>query len=270
MSIKTFWLSLPKFVRKLIQYTFVLAFWLGIWAFATYKIGEPLLLPSPWVVIARLGELCFQNDFWMIILTSLGRILYGIFIAVTVGVMLAIITHFIPPLYALFFPIITVIRSTPVASFIILAYLWMSRDTLPSFIAVLMVLPVVWVNLYEALGATDKQLLELAKVYKFSPFKKFRRIYLPSVMPAFVASCRSSVGLAWKAGVAAEILMVPAVSIGRMLSDAKQYLETTDLFAWTLAVVLLSLGLEVLVMGLINLFNLKKSKPTPKGKEATV
>lgn len=267
MSVKILWNKIPRILRKLIQYALVLAFWLGVWAFTAHRVGESLLLPTPWEVVRRLGQLCTESSFWQIIFTSLGRILSGILIAVLAGVLLAVITHFVPPLYTLFFPIITVIRSTPVASFIILAYLWMSRETLPSFISILMVLPVVWVNLHEALGATDVQLLEMVKVYKFSPFKKLRHVYLPSAMPAFMASCRSSVGLAWKAGVAAEVLIVPSISIGRMLSDAKQYLETIDLFAWTLAVVLLSLVLEVSIMGIIGLWKMRKRTLKATAKE---
>lgn len=267
MRILSLWRSIPLLVRKLIQYAFVLCFWLGIWWIAAQRVGESLLLPTPWEVLERLGELCSQPDFWHTVSTSLGRILSGIGIAILLGVCLAVLTHFVPLLYTLFFPVMTVIRSTPVASFIILAYLWMSRDTLPSFISILMVLPVVWVNLHEGLGATDKQLIEMAKVFGFSPWKKLTRIYLPAVTPAFMASCRSSVGLAWKAGVAAEVLLVPAVSIGRMLSEAKQYLETVDLFAWTLAVVLFSLGLELLVMGIVKLTGMKKRRGTVPPKE---
>ncbi len=252
------WHKIPLIPRKLIQYVLVTAFWLTAWLIAARAVGESLLLPTPGEVLTRLFELSGQEKFWLTVVTSLGRILYGVAIALLCGIVLAVATHFVPFLYTLFYPLITVIRSTPVASFIILAYLWMDRDTLPSFIAILMVLPVVWANLHEALGAVDKQLLEMAKVYRFSPWKRLWRIYLPSVLPAFMASCRSSVGLAWKAGVAAEILIVPAVSIGRMLSEAKQYLETTDLFAWTLAVILLSLVLELILLCVIRLFSRRR------------
>lgn len=251
---------LPLVLRKLIQYVPVAAFWLVAWYIAARAVGESLLLPTPWAVLTRLWELGRQTGFWVTVVTSLGRILYGVALAVTLGVILAVATHFVPFLYTLFFPLITVIRSTPVASFIILAYLWIDRNTLPSFISILMVLPVVWANLHEALGTVDPQLLEMAKVYRFSPFQRLRRIYLPSVVPAFLASCRSSVGLAWKAGVAAEILIVPAVSIGRMLSEAKQYLETVDLFAWTLTVILLSLLLELILLCVIRFVGRRKRK----------
>lgn len=266
-KIKSLWLGIPKSLRKLLQYCLVLIFWLGAWIIVAHAVGESLLLPPPREVISRLGVLCTQSSFWHTMITSLTRILAGILMGVLSGVILAVITHFIPPLYTLFFPVITVIRSTPVASFIILAYLWMSRETLPSFISVLMVVPIVWVNLHEALGATDNRLLEMAKVYGFSPWKKFRRIYLPSATPAFMASCRSSVGLAWKAGIAAEVLIAPSISIGKNISESKQYLETVDLFAWTLTVVLLSLALEILVISLIKLRGTPKARRPLNKKE---
>ena len=257
---------LSPLLLKLLQYGFVAVFWIAVWVITARAVGEDLLLPTPLAVLKRLGELCTLPTFWKTVLTSLGRILYGVIAAILMGLLLAVATHFVPFLYTLFYPLITVIRTTPVASFIILAYLWIDRDTLPSFIAVLMVLPVVWANLHEALGAVDKQLLEMSKAYGFSPWRRFLRIYLPSVAPAFTASCRSSVGLAWKAGVAAEILIVPLVSIGRMLYESKLYLETVDLFAWTVTVILLSLVLELILLSVVRILG-KRRRIQPKKAE---
>ncbi len=267
---KQVWLKIPVWGRKTIQYTLVTVFWLGLWCIAAWRVGENLLLPTPWEVISRLGELAAEASFWRIVGTSLWRILLGMLIAIGVGCALAVTTHFIPPLYTLFFPVITVIRSTPVVSIIILAYLWIGRDHIPVFISVLMVLPVVWGNLHEALTVVDRDLLEMAKAYRFSPIKKIKRIYLPSVMPAFMASTRSSIGLAWKAGVAAEVLTVPMLSIGRMLYDAKLYLETTDLFAWTLAVVMLSLIFELLIVSFLKLIGKRHKTQAHATREVTV
>ncbi len=265
---KKLWNAIPLWGRKLLQYTLVTAFWIAVWLWAARRVGESLLLPTPGEVFARWLELAAEKEFWVTLGTSLWRIVYGVLLAVLCGAVLAVATHFIPFLYTLFYPLITVVRSTPVASFIILAYLWIDRDSLPSFIAVLMVLPVVWANLHEALADVDNRLLEMAKAFGFSPLKKLKRIYLPSVIPAFVASCRSSVGLAWKAGVAAEILIVPLISIGRMLSEAKQYLETVDLFAWTLTVILMSLLLELLLLCVVRLLRRRK-KPSTDKREVT-
>ena len=141
---KKVWQQIPLPVRRSLSYLIVIAFWIAVWLIAAIKVGESLLLPTPKEVLLRLWALGQEKDFWVTVGTSLIRILYGVLIALCSGVVLAIATHFVPFLYTLFYPMITVIRTTPVASFIILAYLWIDRDTLPSFIAILMVLPVVW------------------------------------------------------------------------------------------------------------------------------
>lgn len=264
---KKAWYAIPLWGRKLIQYAVVAVFWVSVWVIAAACVGNSLLLPTPWKVLSRLGQLSCQWDFWRTLLTSLGRIMGGVAIALVFGVLMAIATHFVPFLYTLFYPMITIIRSAPIASFLFLLYLWLNRDLLPIIIAILMVLPVVWANLHEALGAVDKSLLEMARVYGFSPWKKVKYIYYPSVLPAFMASCRSSMGLAWKAGVAAEAILVPSISIGKMLYENKINLETTDLFAWTLTVILLSLILELLLLGLVRLVSKHHGKGKNIGEE---
>ena len=78
-----------------------------------------------------------------------------------------------------------------------------------------------------------------------------RRITVPSVLPHFSAALRSALGMGWKAGIAAEVLTVPARSIGKNIFEAKLYLETTELFAWTLAVIVLSLIIERILLRLV-------------------
>lgn len=232
-------------VLTAIEYIAITLFWLAVWFWAAKATGEELLLPSPTAVGKRIGELIVTSEFWKITRASLLRIIYGILAGILSGVFLGLVTSQIPFLYKLFRPIITVIRATPVASFIILAIIWMGRDTLPTFISALMVLPIVWGNIHDGILSVDQQLLEVARVYKFSPLKRVKRLYLPHIAPYFFAAVKTSVGLAWKAGIAAEILTLPPISIGKKLSDAKIYLETTDLFAWTVTVIILSLLLEL-------------------------
>lgn len=261
-------LGLPRWLSRLLGTLLILAFWVGVWLLLAYRVGEPLLLPSPAAVLRRLVELAGTGAFWKTLLTSLRRILTGILIGYSSGVLLALLTHFLPPLYRLFYPFITVVRATPVASFVLLLFLWIGQDSLPICISVLMVLPVVWANLHEALGSVDQELLEMAQCFGLSPLRRLRRVYLPALLPSLVASCRSSVGLAWKAGIAAEVLVVPLLSIGRHISESKLYLETTDLFAWTLTVILLSLLLEGLMLFLMQLAD-KKGRRIRRRKEGS-
>ena len=142
------------------------------------------------------------------------------------------------------------IRSTPVASSILLLLIWLGRDILPSVIVLLMVLPVIWGGVQGGLANLDEQLLEMARLYRLGSGRTLWRVVIPSVLPSFLAACRTAVGLAWKAGIAAEVLTVPPYSIGKRIYEAKLYLETTELFAWTAAVVLVSLMIEGLLLRL--------------------
>lgn len=221
-----------------------LVFWTGIWYLAAVSLGKPLLLPTPFRVLRCLVELMGTASFWKITAVTLGRILLGTLAAVALGVVLAVATTVSSLLRALVEPVMTVIQASPVASFAILVLIWVDRDYVPALICAMMVLPVVWSNVSTGIRQTDPQLLEMAKVYRLAPGQVLRRIYVPSVRPYFRAACGSGLGLGWKAGVAAEVLTVPKLSIGRMISESKLYLMTEELFAWTLAVVCLSLLLQ--------------------------
>lgn len=222
-------------------------FWLTLWALAAALVGKPLLLPSPWRVLRRLGELAATAAFWLTVARTLGRIALGLVGGVALGTLLAAATARFRPLRVLLSPLLTVVQSTPVASFILLLLIWLGRDTLPAVVVALMVLPVVWRNVSAGVQSTDTALLELAWVYRLPRGRVLRRIYIPSVKPYFLAALESAMGLAWKAGVAAEVLTVPKNSVGTMLYEAKLYLETTDLFAWTVTVIVCSLVIETLL-----------------------
>ena len=193
-------------------------------------------------------------SFWKVIGSSILRILIAILISLLLGSIMATLTAKLDAADTLLAPLMTVIKATPVASFIILAILWMDRNTLPAFITMLIVIPIVWSNVSAGIKGVDKKLLEVAKIYKFSLSKRIFKIYFPSTMPYFRAACRASLGMAWKAGIAAEVLCTPKQAIGTQIYFSKTYMETTELFAWTLAVILLSVIIEkLLITGLLSL-----------------
>lgn len=238
--------------RRVLELSGTLLFWLGVWALLARIVNQPLLVPAPGAVLRRLLELAGTAAFWRITVTSIGRVLLGTVAAAALGVLLAALTAASRVADTLLAPVMTVVKSTPVASFVILALIWIERDFIPVFIAGLMVLPVVWANVSAGIRGTDAQLLELARVFALPRARVLRRIYVPSVLPHLRAALRSALGFGWKAGIAAEVLTVPHSSIGRMIYDAKLYLETTELFAWTLAVILLSVLLERLLLRLVD------------------
>lgn len=239
--------SLEK-LKKIAIKTAVAALWLVLWQLVCIAVNMELLVVSPLTVLRRLWELGQTVEFWRYALGSLGRIMAGFALGCVVGTLLAVLCSSVWFAREFFSPAITVIKSTPVASFIILALVWLTGQNVPIFIGFLMVLPVVYANVYQGIHEIDPKLLEMAQVFGMSRWKKLTKIAIPSVMPYFMAACRTALGLAWKAGVAAEVIGVTKDSIGRQLYYSKIYLETADLFAWTAVVILFSLLLEKLLV----------------------
>ncbi len=248
---------LKNTVKILVKTIFAAAFWLIIWKVAAVRVNMELLLPDPISVLSRMSEIVAEKSFVSIVAASLLRILAGIVIATVLGCALAVFTHFLSFIKILTKPMMTVIKATPVASFIILALVWLERDNIPIFISFLMVLPIVWTNITEGLRQIDKGLLEMSRLYKIGKLSMLKNIYFPAVFPYFSSSVRTSIGLAWKAGIAAEVLTVPKNSIGKMIYDSKSYFETTDLFAWTFFVIILSLAIELLLDAVLKKATLK-------------
>jgi len=226
-------------------------FWLAVWQLCSLAVGRELLVPSPLTVALRLLELSKDGSFWLTCAASVGRIVGGFALAALLGALLAAAGHVFYPAAALTEPLMTAVRATPVASFIILALLWLPRGGVSVFIAVLIVTPIFYSNIKAGLLSFDRDILEMAELYEIPFIKRLGAIYLPRMLPHFTAACSNGVGFAWKAGISAEVLGNPHVSIGRMLYESKIYLETVDLFAWTAAVVLMSLVIEKLVLRLI-------------------
>ena len=226
-------------------------FWFAIWFLVAKKIDSQLILPAPKDVFLCLGNLITKAEFWLFSFASLLRIACGILISFLIGVFIAIATTRFKIMNMLLSPLLTVMKSTPIASFIILAFVWMHTDIIPIFITSLIVIPMVWSNISEGILAVDPLLSEVTKIYRFSRLKKLTRLYIPTIAPYFMATCKSALGMAWKAGIAAEILAPPESSIGGEIIRAKRFLEMPTMFAWTLVVILLSLLFEkIFVLGI--------------------
>lgn len=230
--------------KKIVLKFSVILCWLFLWQICYCLVRQDVLIVSPWQVWKALWKNAVELSFWKIIIFSLLRIMKGYCFGIGVGMILGICAAKQRLIYELLYPIMSMVRATPVASFILLTLVWLQTDTIPSFISFLMVMPIIFTNIIEGMKTIDTNLLELAKVYQWSSWKKIRFIYNPGLWPYVAAASTMSLGLAWKAGIATEVIASPAFSIGQKLRDGKVYLETAELFAWTAVVILLSVLLE--------------------------
>ncbi len=231
--------------------TLVAAFWVAVWQIVAWMVGRDFILASPLAVIKRLGELAPTWDFWTTVGLSLGRITLGFALAAVVGSLLAALAATLRVVDVLLSPLISAIRSVPVASFIILVLLWADSGKLATITAFLIVLPVVYGNVSEGIHQRDRKMLEFASVFRIPRRRRILAIDIPAVRPYFAAACRIGVGLAWKSGVAAEVIGVIDGSIGERLYEAKIFLDSASLFAWTIVIVALSMACEAIVLRLV-------------------
>ena len=241
--------------NRLLRNAIVIIFWLSVWQLCAVLAGSELILPQPVTVFKRLLSLIVTGKFWQNTFITIFRIICGYLAGLAIGTLLAILCCMSPLLDSLFSPVVKTVRATPVASFIILALLWMGKNIIPSLMAALMVIPVVWGNIVEQYKAVDVKLIEMAEAYRFTKMKKFGYIYVPSILPAFKAACLTSMGLSWKSGIAAEVLTQPSLAIGSNLYYSKVYLETPELFAWTIVVIILSFLIEKIIRRIITGFS---------------
>lgn len=227
-------------------------FWLAVWQAAAMLVGQEVFLVSPVQALRTLVQLLPQADFWQRIGFSAGRILLGFVLGAVSSVLLAVAAERSEWVEALLSPVMQLVKATPVASFIILALVWVSGSSLSVLISFLMVLPVLYGAVRTGIEGVDRQLLEMAKVFRIPLGRRLRAIWLPEVLPAFRQGCSVALGICWKSGVAAEVIGLPDGSIGDALYRAKITLSTGELFAWTFVIILLSAAFEKLFLALLD------------------
>ncbi|MBO7218288.1 MAG: ABC transporter permease subunit [Clostridia bacterium] len=188
-----------------------------------------------------------ESEFWVTAAASLLRILEGFILGLALGFGTALLTHYIPVARALISPFLKTVRAIPVVSFILLAFLWLDNNAIPIFIAILMVVPIIWENMTAGLSSLDKNLLEAARVFNLSRKTTLSKIILPSLSPYIYSGSLTALGLAWKSGIAAEVISYPTIAIGKAMNNAKVTLETADVLVWTVVVVALSLIFEGII-----------------------
>ncbi len=224
---------------------------LALWQAVSMIVGMDMLLASPLKVLARLGTIWREKGFLSTVLFSLCRIFGGFLLAFLAGIGLALLAGRFRTVEILLWPYVVTIKSVPIASFIILCLIWFSYTQMTVFIAFLIAFPVIYTNVLQGIRSTDPALVEMGKLYKVHGLRRLFYIQLPGIMPFLTSACGVAIGMAWKAGVAAEVIGVINGSIGQKLYDAKIYFQNADLLSWTVIIVLLSVAGEKLFVLLL-------------------
>ena len=245
----------PKrnFFKKIIIKAAIAVFWCLVWQIIYQIVNKPLYLASPYSTLKAILSVLPESTFWSNIGLSLLRVLIGLSIGCFIGIGLAWLTNRFEWTHELFSPILTLTKTVPVVSFIMLLWLafFRQKGVMPVIVSALMVFPIAWTKMTDGYRTMDQKLLEMAKCYS-TPLNTFLYVRLPHLFPFLISGISTSVGLAWKAGIAAEVICQPLHSIGEEIYTAKNNLETDVLFAWTAVVVILSILLEAILVKLLS------------------
>lgn len=215
-------------------------FWLALWAAAAAAVGRELILPSPVSVARSFLTLALTGTFWREVGMSLVRVGAGFLLGAVLGMVLGVATAASRGCSLILSPALRAVRAVPVVSFILLLYFWFPTGGVPVAVSALMALPVAWRSAVEGWESADGQLLELCRHYRLGRWKALTLVRLPAALPSLRAGWETALGLAWKAGVAAEVLCQPQWGLGAALQRSKSTLDISALFAWTAAIVAVS------------------------------
>ncbi len=235
------------FRHKFLKYTIVTSFWLLLWYVIYFWINDNSLIASPYNVIICLFNFIFNFNFWHTIALSIIRIFSGFLLAFIVGTILAIVTVKFDFINLFFKPIISIIKTIPIVSLIILVTTFINMTFIPTFISFITVLPVTFNNVYY--GIKQKNNIKGKK----------QKIMLTDVTPYIISAVSSGIGFAWKSGISAEVLVKLKESVGYEIYFAKSNCLITELFTWTAIVVIICFLLENFIIFIVKLLTNKKN-----------
>ena len=235
-------------MRRLLVNTGAVSFWLTVWQLASMAVGSGLILAGPIDTGLALLRLLPSLAFWGQVGFSAARIIGGALAGYACALLLAGAAWRAAVVRALLHPVLSIIKGTPVACVVVLLLIWIGSRNVSAIAVFLLVLPGVYFPVLTGLDELDKGQRELFEVFGAGRLTRLLALVWPGVLPYVTAASSTVLGMSWKAGVAAELIGVPTGSIGERIYQAKLLLETADLFAWTIVVVLLSWVFERIVL----------------------
>lgn len=250
-----------KNLKPLLIKTAAAVIWIFIWQFIALAVNDSLVLVTPLQVLSALGNMISVNTFWQSIWGSFSRIASGFLLAAVAAVLFSILSYKIKYIKEFLSPPMTVFRTVPVASFIILLLISLqSKENLSTIVCFIMVLPILYTNTLAGLESIDKKMIDMARSFRVNPCKKFVYLYTYQTLPHFATGCKVALGLCWKSGVAAELIGLIQGTIGNELYFARLFLMMDRVFAWTVVIVIISVLFELLVLGSLKMLKRRLEK----------
>ena len=234
--------------RRRLDAVFAMLFWVAVWQIASMAVASEFILAGPLDALAALARLVPTAEFWGQVAFSFVRIALGTAAGYALAIALAAAGHRWHMVRALVAPALSAIKSTPVACVVVVLLIWFGSRNVSAIAVFLMVLPGIYFPVLKGLDGLDPDEAELFALYRAGSRTRLLAHVVPGVLPYLASASATVLSMSWKAGVAAELIGVPTGSIGERIYQAKLLLETADLFAWTIVVVLVAWVFEHAVL----------------------
>ncbi|MBS4873628.1 ATP-binding cassette domain-containing protein [Atopobium minutum] len=214
--------------------------WLIVWLLIALAVDNDLILVSPFVALARLGRIVCSAAFASAVGFSFVRIVLGFSVGFAAAFALGIGAAHSRLLKTVLEPAVLALKSTPIVCIIVLLLMWVGSKGVSALAVFLVVFPAIYLATLQGMESSSDDLQRLLEVFGVASARQFLADGYQQVLPYLIAASKHACGMAWKAGVAAELIGTPTGSMGYFIYQAKVLFEVGDVFAWTIAVVALS------------------------------
>ena len=233
---------------------------LALWDLYAHLTDNNFLMPSVKETAVSLYEILISGSFLSFVSVAFSRVITGLIYGIVIGIILAAICYKLDILKTAISPLISIMKATPVACIIVLLWIRFNYTEIAILVVFLMVTPIVWQNVYDGLNSIDGNMLEVTYVFELTTWNKIRALYLPTVLKYLLPAVITSIGMAWKAEIAAEIMTYS--NIGELIRDFKTVtFDTAAVFAWTIIIIAFSMifetGTKLLLRRLGNALNIE-------------
>lgn len=213
---------------------------LVLWQVLAMVVNQPEFFPSVPRLLATLFELFLTGNFYLSIGATILRGIVGMFISLLFAAGLAGLFARYEWLYELFRPLLTVMRSVPVISFILLALIFLHAESIPLLIGFLTMFPLLTENLTKGISNQRVGLSVMAKQFCLSRRNRFTQIFYPQLKPFLYSGLASAAGFGWRAIIMGEVLSQCSFGIGSEMKRAQTFIAVPELLAWTLMAIIIS------------------------------
>ena len=233
---KRFMQNSPKFLS--------IFFFLIIWEGVALYIDNSLLFPRVSEIFLSLKNLVASGDFILILWNTLSRFFISIVFSLILAIIFSVASYRYEVISFLLFPFIIFLRAVPTIAIIIVVLIWSSVERVPIVVGMLILFPILYESILGGIKNVDKNLLKMSKVFTVSTKRVVRDIYIPSIYYSISSNIPSYMGLTFKVIIAGEVLSQESLSIGGEIFINKIYLESSNIFAWIIVVIVLNYFLE--------------------------